>query len=127
MTGRQAMAHRSSYPETNRGNRLTADLNNGYDDFIDQRIVRVNGREFANLQEMIRLIENASDAPFVVFENEKGSRISLERNRVEAEQGEILRTYDIASDRSEDLRAAAVEVRETTDDLAELKSSAARP
>jgi S1-C subfamily serine protease len=106
---------------------LTADLNDGYDDFIDQRIVRVNGREFANLQEMIRLIENASDAPFVVFENEKGSRISLERNRVEAEQGEILQTYDIASDRSEDLRTAAVEAPETADELAELKSPASRP
>ena len=126
MTGPRAMAHRSSYPETNRGNRLT-DLNNGYDDFIDQRIVRVSGREFANLQEMIRLIENASDASFVVFENEKGSRISLERNRVEAEQVEILQTYDIASDRSEDLRAAAVKAPETADELAELKSSAGRP
>jgi hypothetical protein len=126
MTGRRAAARRSSYPETNRGNRWT-DLNNGYDDFIDQRIVRVNGREFANLQEMIRLIENASDAPFVVFENEKGSRISLERNRVEAEQGEILQTYDIASDRSEDLRTAAVEAPETADKRAELKSPASRP
>jgi hypothetical protein len=102
-------------------------LNNGYDDFIDPRIVRGNGREFANLQEMIRLVENASDAPFVGFENEKGSRISQERNRVEAGQGEILRTCDIARDRSEDLRPAAAEARKTTDELAELKSSAARP
>lgn len=101
---------------------LTADLNNGYDDFINERIVRVNGRKFANLQEMVRLIENASDAPFVVFENERGRRMSLERNRVETEQIEILRTYDIARDRSDDLMAAAAETGDAAGELAELKT-----
>jgi len=100
---------------------LTADLNNGYADFINERIVRVNGRRFANLQEMVRLIEGTSEEPFVVFENEKGTRMSLERNRVAAEQPEILRTYDIARDRSGNLTAAAAGRRSMTNGLAGLQ------
>lgn len=100
---------------------LSADVNNGYDNFINERIVQVNGTKFTNLREMVRLIEQASDEPFVVFENEKGARMSLERGRVKAEQAAILQTYDIARDRSEDLVAAAAKTEEMSDGLAELK------
>ena len=86
---------------------LTSNLNNGYGDMVDSRIVEVNGKPIRNLQELIRAVETDTETPFVVFKTEHNQNIALDRKKAEAVQAEILTTYRIAEDRSADLKAAA--------------------
>jgi len=83
---------------------LPSEVNNGYQDFVNQRITEVNGKKIKNLRDLIRIVESCERDRFVVFKNQRGRRIVLDRKRVEKEQDKILRTYRIRSDRSEDLR-----------------------
>jgi S1-C subfamily serine protease len=87
---------------------LTSDLNNGYDDLVDSRIVEVNGNPILNLQDLIRTVETGTETPFVVFKTEHNQSIALDRKKSEAAQDEILATYRIAEDRSPDLKTAAI-------------------
>jgi S1-C subfamily serine protease len=82
---------------------LAADLNSGYDDFTDERIVKVNGKKINNIRELIAIVENSTDAPFLVFENENKKIIALDRDLSIKEQKNILRIYNIPKDRSRDL------------------------
>lgn len=86
---------------------LASNLNNGYDDLVDSRIVEVNGKPILNLQDLIRTVETDTETEFVVFKTEHNQSIALDRKKAEAAQAEILTTYRIAEDRSVDLKAAA--------------------
>ena len=83
---------------------LASNLNNGYDDLIDSRIVAVNGKSIRNLQDLIRNVETDIENPFVVFMTEGNQTIALDRIKSEAAHGDILSTYRIADDRSSDLK-----------------------
>jgi S1-C subfamily serine protease len=83
---------------------LPSEVNNGYQDFTDERITEVNGKKIKNLRDLIRIVEGSEMDRFVVFKNKHGRRIVLDRKMVEKEQNKILRTYRIRSDRSENLR-----------------------
>ena len=83
---------------------LTSEVNNGYQDFVNERITEVNGKKIKNLRDLIRIVEGSEMDRFVVFKNQQGRKIVLDRKMVEKEQDKILRTYRIRSDRSEDLR-----------------------
>jgi S1-C subfamily serine protease len=85
---------------------LASNLNNGYDDLVDSRIVEVNGKSISNLQDLIRIVEADIENPFVVFRTEGNQTIALDRKKSEAAHGDILSTYRIADDRSSDLKTA---------------------
>jgi S1-C subfamily serine protease len=82
---------------------LPAEVNKGYHDSGDYRIEKVNGRRIKNLRQLIDIVENSSDE-FVVFSDRWGSSLVLDRRRAEKENHNILETYRIPADRSEDLR-----------------------
>jgi hypothetical protein len=86
---------------------LPSNINNGYREFINDRIVEVDGKTILNLVELIKSIESAPKDPFIVFKTESGRIIALDRDVAQKEHREILRSYHIASDRSVDLEIAA--------------------
>ena len=83
---------------------LPSEVNNGYDDFIDERIVEVNGIKILNLRDFIQIVENGTDDPYVVFKTKRGNVIALDQEEVKQAQDEILKIYHISSDRSLDLK-----------------------
>jgi S1-C subfamily serine protease len=86
---------------------LAGDVNNGYDDMVNTRVVEVNGKKIRNLEDLIRAVETDTENPFVVFETEHHQTIAIDRKKAEAAQAEILSIYRIAEDRSSDLKNAA--------------------
>jgi S1-C subfamily serine protease len=85
---------------------LANDVNNGYDDLVDTRVVEVNGKKIRNLQDLIRTVETDTENPYVVFETEHHQIIAIDRKKAEAAHDEILSIYRIADDRSSDLKDA---------------------
>ncbi|MBW1717431.1 MAG: trypsin-like peptidase domain-containing protein [Deltaproteobacteria bacterium] len=83
---------------------LPSEVNNGYQEFVNERITEVNGKKIKNLWDLIRIVESGTEGRFVVFKNPLGNKIVLDRRMVEKEQDKILRTYRVPSDRSDDLR-----------------------
>jgi len=82
---------------------LQSELNNGYQDYTDERIVEVNDKKIKNLTELVNIIENNKDQRYVIFKTESRKLIGFDREKVKAEQPQILKTYQIPNDRSEDL------------------------
>jgi S1-C subfamily serine protease len=78
---------------------LASRANVGYQSWQDKIVTRVNGQRFLNLRALIALIEKAS-GPLLVLENDEGDTLVLDREQVEAEREDLLRTYGISSDRS---------------------------
>jgi len=81
---------------------LPSAANIGYHDWQDRVLAKLNGHRFHNLPELVHLIETASE-PVLVFENDEGQMIVLDRQQVEAEREQLLRTYGIPADRSDNL------------------------
>ncbi len=81
---------------------LPSAVNAGYHDWQDRVLTKVNGQQFRGLQEFVHLLETETN-PLVVFENDEGQTIVLDRTRAETERETLLRTYGIAADRSQDL------------------------
>ncbi len=86
---------------------LPAEVNSGYHEFRDLRIVSVNGRQIRNLQELIRAVEQSKKKPIITFQSELGLKIVLDRARVESVKASILQTYSVPADRSDNLRKTA--------------------
>jgi S1-C subfamily serine protease len=85
---------------------LPSGVNNGYEDYVNKRIVEVNGEKIRNLQDLIRTVEDNPETPYVVFKTRANKSIVLNRQKAEAEQAGILETYQIAADRSANLKTA---------------------
>lgn len=83
---------------------LADEVNSGYDDLVNDRIVEVNGKKILNLRDLIRTVEADTTDPYVVFKTEDNESIALERKMIEDAQDAILTTYQISDDRSSDLR-----------------------
>jgi S1-C subfamily serine protease len=83
---------------------LPAEVNSGYHNNRDLRIVAVNNRKIFNLRQLMRAVEAPAQDPFIEFKTDQGIKIVLNRKRVAAAQSAILKTYSVPSDRSEDLR-----------------------
>ena len=81
-------------------------MNNGYEDYVNKRIVEVNGKRIRNLQDLIRTVEDKPETPYVVFKTRANKSIALNRQKAEAEQAGILELYEIATDRSANLKTA---------------------
>lgn len=86
---------------------LPAEVNSGYHEFRDLRIVSVNGGQIRNLQELIRAVEQSKKKPIITFQSELGLKIVLDRARVESVKASILQTYSVPADRSDNLRKTA--------------------
>lgn len=83
---------------------LPAEVNSGYHDYRDLRIIEVNGRRIYNLRDLIHIIESSVNSPFVEFKSQQGLNIVLDRKQVTRAQAGILKTYSAPEDRSADLR-----------------------
>ncbi|MEN8134412.1 MAG: serine protease [Thermodesulfobacteriota bacterium] len=81
---------------------LPAEINKGYHDSGDYRIVKVNGVRINNLRDLIRIVTESRD-DFVVFSDRWGASIVLDRKGAELENGRILEKYRVPKDRSSDL------------------------
>jgi S1-C subfamily serine protease len=86
---------------------LASDVNNGYGDMINTRVVEANGEKIRNLEGLIRAVETDTGNPFVAFKTEHHQTIVVDRKKAEAAHDEILSAYRIAEDRSPDLKEAA--------------------
>jgi hypothetical protein len=82
---------------------LPSDINNGYQGFINDRVVEVNGEQVLNLLDLIGIIERSTDEAFVNLKTESGRIMALDRRQAEKEQSDILRIYRISADRSSNL------------------------
>jgi hypothetical protein len=82
---------------------LPAEVNSGYHEFRDLRIVAVDGKKIRNLRQLIRAVERPSKKPAIEFQSELGLKIVLDRGRVRSAQAQILKTYSVPADRSEGL------------------------
>lgn len=87
---------------------LSAEVNDGYEDHVNQRITHVNRKGIRDLMELVKIVEKSRD-PFVDFGFEDGVMIVLDRETAENQNSEILRTYRVPHDRSEDLRSGKYE------------------
>ena len=90
---------------------LPAEVNSGYHEFRDLRIVAVDGRQVRNLQQLIRAVEQPSKKPSIEFQSQVGLKIVLDRKRVISEQAGILKTYSVPADRSDSPGSTAAEAR----------------
>jgi S1-C subfamily serine protease len=83
---------------------LPAEVNKGYHDYRDFKIVAVNGKPIFHIRGMIAEIEGVGQRTFIEFQTEQGIQIVLNRQAVEKANPKILKTYSVPDDRSEDLR-----------------------
>lgn len=83
---------------------LPADVNTGYHDLRHFRIEEVNNQKINNLKDLIRIIEENPETTYVTFKATSGLIMALDREQVKRQQPDILRIYDVPSDRSPDLR-----------------------
>lgn len=82
---------------------LPDEVNKGYHNSGDYRIVKVNGQTINNLKDLIRIVEEGNE-PFVSFSDRWGASVVLDRKAVEARKHEILDKYRIKNDRSDNLK-----------------------
>jgi hypothetical protein len=64
---------------------------------------KVNGEKIWNLSDLVKKVENSLD-PYIIFEDKWDQQIVIDREKAENTHQEILETYRIPFDRSEDLR-----------------------
>jgi S1-C subfamily serine protease len=82
---------------------LSSELNTGYQDLVNQRIIEVNDQKIKNLRELAAIVDQSIDE-FIVFKTEQQRLIVLDREQARAKSRQIAQTYDIPIDRSPDLR-----------------------
>lgn len=75
---------------------LDDEINVGYRDFLYEVVSKVNGVKIKNMSSLIQAIE-FNENPYHVLVMEDGSRMVLDRVRVEACQERILKNYQIPS------------------------------
>lgn len=83
---------------------LPAEVNKGYHNSGDYRIAKVNGQKINNLKDLVRIVAESRDQPFVTFADRWGAMLVLDRQAAEAANQEILDKYRIKEDRSDNLK-----------------------
>jgi hypothetical protein len=84
-------------------NRVLADeLNAGFQHFQNIAIKEINGQKIASLKDLIRAFES-NQAQYHIIVTEDNQKITLDRHKVLAQQGSLLKKYFIGADRSLDL------------------------
>lgn len=82
---------------------LPVDLNRGYHEITNWVVDSVNDKKFKDFGEFYSLVSESRE-PFVVFKNAKGRQLVIDREKEKESRDEILKTYRIGEDRSEDLK-----------------------
>ncbi len=82
---------------------LAADINNGYHDLDRWVVSEVNGIKFKDFGELFRIVTMSTE-PFIVFKNNKGFQIVIDREKAQKTHSNILQTYNVIEDRSSDLK-----------------------
>ena len=82
---------------------LPSELTRGYERVNSIIIDKINGKHFKNFKEFVKLVDNQKSR-FVVFEDEYNYKIALDKDQVKKRQSQILRRYNIKSDRSDNLK-----------------------
>ena len=83
---------------------LASEVNEGYHNYSNWIISNVNGEEIRSLEDLVKRVRAESADPFVVFSSKNDQQIVLDRVKAEAAHRQILATYRIQSDRSDDLK-----------------------
>lgn len=89
---------------------LAADLNQGYHNENHWIIETVDDQPIRNLRHLIEIVESGADHEFVEFRTGGGQMMVLDRARAVAELPQILATYRIPQDRSDDLLDTAPDI-----------------
>jgi len=82
---------------------LGDEVNVGYEDFNNNVISKVNGKNVSSIEDLVRAIE-CNEGKYHIIVDEDGNQIVLEKSKVNERNQEILRKYKIPTDRSEDLK-----------------------
>lgn len=83
---------------------LPHDINRGYHDYTESIITHANGQELLNLRHLIQILEENPCPEFVRLTTSNRQVIVLDPAGAARAMPEILKTYSIPSDRSEDLK-----------------------
>ena len=70
---------------------LPADLNTGYEVFVNQRIVAVNHQKIRNLRELVAVVEQPASDPFMVLTTEANAHLVFDRAQAQRDHRQILR------------------------------------
>lgn len=82
---------------------LAADVNTGYHDVRAWIVTEVNGKQIKDFDEFFQIVTQTTE-PYLVFKDEMGFQIVIDREKAEESHELVLRTYRIEHDRSQDLR-----------------------
>ena len=82
---------------------LASDVNDGYQNVRSWVVDTINGEKIWNLKDFVTKVESIQD-DYIILENKWEQQIVIDREMAENTHREILETYRIPFDRSEDLR-----------------------
>ena len=81
---------------------LADEINKGYHDISTWVVKKINGNEYKDFNAFYELATNSTN-PFVVFENEEGKQIIIDREKADESHQRVLATYNIKTDRRLDV------------------------
>ena len=81
---------------------LASDVNDGYQNVRSWVVNTINGEKIWNLKDFVTKVESTQDN-YIILENKRDQQIVIDRKMAENTHREILETYRIPFDRSEDL------------------------
>jgi len=99
---------------------LAAEINKGYHDISTWVIKKINGNEYKDFNAFYELATNSTN-PFVVFENEEGKQIIIDREKADESHQRVLATYNIKTDRRLDVMRLFSQAK-TTDQESEAEN-----
>ena len=82
---------------------LADEINVGYQDLEDVVVVKVNGKNVAELKDLVKAVEE-NKGRFHVFVDVMGKQFILDKKKMDERSKIILEKYKVGSDRSGDLK-----------------------
>jgi len=82
---------------------LASDLTRGSNNFAMWPIEKINGESFVDFKDFYAKMQ-ACKEKYIVLEDKDGIKVIIDKQKAQSRQKEILRTYNIEYDKSEDLR-----------------------
>ena len=81
---------------------LSDDLNIGYANYNDEIIISVNGRDYKDFRDFVKIVKEL-DSDYIKFKDLNGNEIVLERKLAEERNPIIFQNYNIEKDVSKDM------------------------
>jgi hypothetical protein len=82
---------------------LAADVNMGYHNINTWIVTEVNGTTIKDFNEFFQVVTHVTE-PYVVFKDDRGFQIVIDRKKAEESLETVLQMYHIERDRSPDLK-----------------------